>query len=77
MEARRLKSLASLVYGVSPYDALTLAGTIVVIAGGATLMTYAAALRARTVDPLVILADELSFDVSRRRVDKPRLNRAH
>jgi ABC-type antimicrobial peptide transport system permease subunit len=49
------RSLSSLVYGVSPYDALTFAGTGVVIGGGAVLLTYAAALRARSVDPLVVL----------------------
>ena len=49
------RGLSSLVYGVSPYDVLTFAGTAVVIGGGAALMTYAAALRATSVDPLVVL----------------------
>lgn len=52
------RGLSSLVYGLSPYDALTFAGTAVVIGGGAVLMTYAAALRARSVDPLVVLKYE-------------------
>ena len=38
------RSLASLVYGVSPYDAATFAGTAAAIVCGAALMTYAAAL---------------------------------
>lgn len=52
------RGLSSLVYGVSPYDALTFAGTAVAIGGGAMLMTYVAALRARFVDPLVVLKYE-------------------
>jgi putative ABC transport system permease protein len=52
------RGLSSLVYGVSPYDALTFAGTAVVIGGGAAMMTYAAARRARAVDPLVVLKYE-------------------
>jgi predicted permease len=52
------RGLSSLVYGVSPYDVLTFAGTAVVIGGGAALMTFAAALRAKSVDPLVVLKHE-------------------
>jgi putative ABC transport system permease protein len=52
------RSLASLIYGVSPYDAATFAGTAAIIVGGAALMTYAAALRARSVDPLAVLKQE-------------------
>jgi putative ABC transport system permease protein len=52
------RGLSSLVYGVSPYDALTFVGTAVVIGGGAAMMTYAAARRARSVDPLVVLKYE-------------------
>jgi hypothetical protein len=37
---------------------LTFAGTGVVIGGGAVLLTYAAALRASSVDPLVVLKHE-------------------
>jgi putative ABC transport system permease protein len=52
------RTLSSFVYGISPYDALTFGGTAVVIGVGATLMTYVAALRARSVDPLVVLKSE-------------------
>jgi putative ABC transport system permease protein len=52
------RSLASLVYGVSPYDAATFAGTAAAVVSGAALMTYAAALRARSVDPLAVLKQE-------------------
>jgi predicted permease len=56
--AAAARSLASLVYGVSPYDAATFAGTASAIVSGAALMTYAAALRARSVDPLAVLKQE-------------------
>jgi ABC-type antimicrobial peptide transport system permease subunit len=52
------RSLASLVYGVSPYDAVTFSGTGATVVIGALLVTYAAALRVRAVDPLTILKDE-------------------
>jgi putative ABC transport system permease protein len=52
------RSLASLVYGVSPYDAATFGGTAAAVASGAALMTYAAALRARSVDPIAVLKQE-------------------
>jgi putative ABC transport system permease protein len=52
------RSLASLVYGVSPYDPATFAGTAAALVGGAALMTYAAALRACSVDPLAVLEQE-------------------
>jgi predicted permease len=52
------RSLATLVYGISPYDASTFIGTATVILGGALLVTYAAALRARSVDPLHALKQE-------------------
>jgi predicted permease len=52
------RSLASLVYGVSPYDAVTFTGTGAAVVLGALLMTYVAALRVRAVDPLTILKDE-------------------
>lgn len=48
-------TLSSLLYRVSPYDATTFAGTAIVIGGGAVLTTYLAAVRARNVDPLVVL----------------------
>lgn len=56
--AATARSLASFVYDVGPYDAVTFIGTIVIIGGGATGMTYAAGLYAQTVDPLVILKHE-------------------
>lgn len=52
------RSLASLVYGISPYDAATFAGTAAAIVSGAVVMTYAAALRARSVDPLTVLKQD-------------------
>lgn len=52
------RTLASLVYGISPYDVATFAGTAAAIVTGAALMTYAAALRARSVDPLAVLKQE-------------------
>jgi putative ABC transport system permease protein len=52
------RSLSSLVYGISPYDAVTFIGTALVIGGGAALMTYAAARRARAIDPLLVLKRE-------------------
>lgn len=52
------RALSSLLYRVSPFDATTFAGTALLIGGGALLMTYLAALRARSVDPLVILRYE-------------------
>jgi putative ABC transport system permease protein len=52
------QALSSFLYGVSPYDPMTFAGTALVIGGGALLTTYLAALRARRVDPLVILRSE-------------------
>ena len=52
------RSLASLLYGVSPYDAATFAGTAAAIVTGAVLMTCAAARRARSADPLALLKQE-------------------
>lgn len=52
------RSLASLVYGISPYDVATFAGTAGAIITGAAVMTYAAALRVRSVDPLADLKQE-------------------
>ena len=52
------RALSSLLYRVNPYNAMTLAGTALVIGGGAVLTTYLAALRVRGVDPLVILRSE-------------------
>jgi putative ABC transport system permease protein len=51
-------ALSSLLYGVSPFDATTFAGTALLIGGGALLTTYLAALRTRGVNPLVVLRHE-------------------
>jgi predicted permease len=52
------RGLSSLLYRVSPYDPATFAGTAAVIGGGAVLATLVAALRARRIDPLVVLRYE-------------------
>jgi predicted permease len=52
------RSLASLVHGVSPYDAATFAGTATAVVSSAAIITYAAALRARSVDPLTVLKQD-------------------
>jgi predicted permease len=52
------RGLSSLLYGVGPYDAMTFAGTALVVGGGAVLMTYAAALGTWRVDPLEALKME-------------------
>jgi hypothetical protein len=49
------RGLSSFVYAVSPYDALTFAGTAVAIGCGAILITFASALQTGCVDPLVAL----------------------
>jgi putative ABC transport system permease protein len=52
------RSLASLIYGLSPYDAATFAGAAAATGLGTVLMTYLAARRTRSVDPLAILRQE-------------------
>ncbi len=52
------QGLATLLYRVSPFDMMTFAGAALVMGVGAMLTTYLAALRARSVDPLVVLRDE-------------------
>jgi ABC-type antimicrobial peptide transport system permease subunit len=52
------RGLSSLVYGVSPFDAVTFAGTAVIIGGGATVMTYMAGRRTHAVDPVSVLKSE-------------------
>lgn len=52
------RGLSSFVYGISPYDATTFAGTALAIGAGTVLMTYLAALRARGIDPIVVLKHE-------------------
>jgi putative ABC transport system permease protein len=56
--AAAVRALASLVYGISPYDFPTFAGTALLVGGGAMLTTYAAARRVHAVDPLIVLRDE-------------------
>jgi putative ABC transport system permease protein len=52
------RGLSSLVYGISSYDPVTFAVTAMAIGGAAAIMTYVAASRARSVDPLVVLKNE-------------------
>jgi putative ABC transport system permease protein len=52
------RALASLLYHVSPYDAPTFAGAAVVVAGGAAIMTLAAAARTLRIDPIAVLRQE-------------------
>ena len=52
------RALSPLLHGVSPFDALTFVGTTIVVGGGAALVTYAAALRAMSVNPLLVLKSE-------------------
>jgi predicted permease len=52
------RSLSSLLYRVSPYDPVTFAGAAALIAGGAILTSFFAALRARRVDHLAVLRYE-------------------
>jgi hypothetical protein len=56
--AAAARALSSLVYGVSPYDAVTFAVTTLAIGAGSALMTYAAARRTRLIDPLAVLRSE-------------------
>jgi ABC-type antimicrobial peptide transport system permease subunit len=52
------RGLSSLLYGIRPYDTKTFAGTALLIGVGAMLFTYLAAVRARGVDPIVVLRHE-------------------
>jgi predicted permease len=52
------QGLSSLLYGISPYDTATFLGTALLIGAGATLMAYIAALRVRSIDPIVMLRHE-------------------
>ena len=49
------RSLASLLYGVSPYDALTFSGVALVVLGGAVAATLVPARRAARLDPVIAL----------------------
>jgi putative ABC transport system permease protein len=48
-------ALRSQLFGVTPYDAATLAGTVAVVAAVAAIASYVPARRAMNVDPLVAL----------------------
>ena len=49
------RRLASLLYGVSPYDPLTFSGVALLVLGGAVAATLVPALRAARVDPVIAL----------------------
>ncbi len=49
------RGLASLLYGVSPYDPLTFSGVALLVLGGAVAATLVPALRAARVDPVIAL----------------------
>jgi ABC-type antimicrobial peptide transport system permease subunit len=50
--------LQGLVFGVSPLDPVSLAGSVVLLAGTTVAAAYVPALRASRVDPLVALREE-------------------
>jgi putative ABC transport system permease protein len=52
------RGLASLLYGVRPYDAATFAGTVALVAGLAVAMTAISALRTLRIDPIAVLRQE-------------------
>lgn len=52
------RALASLLYGVRPYDAVTFAGTTALILVTATLMTSVAAFRTLRIDPVAALRQD-------------------
>jgi predicted lysophospholipase L1 biosynthesis ABC-type transport system permease subunit len=49
------RGLSPLLYGISPFDPMTFLGTIILVGGGATLLTYAAGRRAGLVLPMKFL----------------------
>jgi putative ABC transport system permease protein len=52
------RALRSLIFGVSPYDAATLAAVAGLVGGFSLLACYLPARRAARVDPLVVLRSE-------------------
>lgn len=56
--AAAARGLSSVVYGVGPHDPMTFIGTTLAIGGGTVLMTYAAARRAGSANPLLVLKDD-------------------
>jgi ABC-type antimicrobial peptide transport system permease subunit len=52
------RALSGLLFGVSPYDPLTLAGVLVLVAGVAALAALLPSLRASRIDPIEALREE-------------------
>jgi ABC-type antimicrobial peptide transport system permease subunit len=49
------RALASLLYGVTPHDAVTFAGSTTLILATSLVMTMLAAVRALRIDPITVL----------------------
>jgi predicted permease len=56
--AAAARGLAVLLYDISPYDFMTFAGAASLIAVGAIVSSYLAAVRARSVDPIAVLRSD-------------------
>ena len=52
------RALAGLLYGVSPFDPLTLAGVAALVVGVAALAAFLPSLRASRIDPMEALREE-------------------
>ena len=52
------RALAGMLFGVSPFDAATLAGVIALVTGVAAVAALVPAVRAARVDPMTVLRDE-------------------
>jgi ABC-type antimicrobial peptide transport system permease subunit len=52
------RALSGLLYGVSPFDPLTLAGVVVLVVGVATVAAFLPSLRASRIDPMEALREE-------------------
>jgi predicted permease len=52
------RALSGLLYGVSPFDPLTLAGVVVLVVGVAALAAFLPSLRASRIDPMEALREE-------------------